>query len=110
MIVISTPQGCRAPSAAAASSRARPSATPAPTNTPPQAEPPKCRFTPPLYHPNVFASGTVCRSILTADKDYVPSISIKQLLLGIQALLDNPNINDPVREEGGRACTRGREG
>ena len=62
-----------------------------------QADPPRCRFTPPLYHPNIFGSGTVCLSILNADKDYVPSISVKQLLLGIQDLLDNPNISDPVR-------------
>ena len=39
---------------------------------PTQAEPPKCRFTPPIYHPNIFPSGTVCLSILNAEKDYTP--------------------------------------
>ena len=28
------------------------------------SKPPKCKFTPPLFHPNVFPSGTVCLSIL----------------------------------------------
>lgn len=30
-----------------------------PTNTP-RRQPPKCKFVPPLYHPNVYPSGTVC--------------------------------------------------
>ncbi|KAJ2678409.1 hypothetical protein GGI25_002394 [Coemansia spiralis] len=41
--------------------------------------PPKCQFSPPLFHPNVFPSGTVCLSILNAEKDWKPSITIKQV-------------------------------
>jgi len=62
-------------------------------------KPPKCVFTPPLFHPNVYPSGTVCLSILNEEKDWKPAITVRQVLLGIQDLLDDPNINDPAQEE-----------
>ncbi len=90
--------------------------------------PTKGKFTPPLFHPNVFPSGTICLSILDEDKGWKPAITIKQvsaerlpafaktvmeapelthhhaprtsqLLLGIQALLTEPNISDPAQDE-----------
>mmetsp|Transcript_3668 Transcript_3668/g.7023 ORF Transcript_3668/g.7023 Transcript_3668/m.7023 type:complete len:160 (+) Transcript_3668:156-635(+) len=63
------------------------------------SRPPKCRFSPPLFHPNVYPSGTVCLSILDADKGWRPSITIKQILLGIQDLLNEPNPSDPAHPE-----------
>ncbi|KAJ2598382.1 hypothetical protein GGF39_002671 [Coemansia sp. RSA 1721] len=63
------------------------------------ASPPKCQFTPPIFHPNVFPSGTVCLSILSADKDWKPSITLKQILLGVQSLLDEPNNSDPAQAD-----------
>ncbi|EZG83061.1 putative ubiquitin conjugating enzyme [Gregarina niphandrodes] len=63
------------------------------------SKPPKCRFTPVLFHPNIYPSGTVCLSILSEDEDWKPSITIKQVLLGIQDLLDHPNINSPAQSE-----------
>lgn len=51
------------------------------------SKPPKCQFTPPLFHPNIFPSGTVCLSILDEEKDYRPTVTIKQILLGIQDLV-----------------------
>uniref|UniRef100_A0A2K5RKY6 SUMO-conjugating enzyme UBC9 n=1 Tax=Cebus imitator TaxID=2715852 RepID=A0A2K5RKY6_CEBIM len=68
------------------------------------SSPPKCKFEPPLFHPNVYPSGTVCLSILEEDKDWRPAITIKQILLGIQELLNEPNIQDPAQAE----CGRGR--
>ena len=62
-------------------------------------KPPKGKFTPPLFHPNVYPSGTICLSILNEDKGWKPSITIKQLLIGIQDLLDNPNPDDPAQKE-----------
>ncbi|KAK6604771.1 sumo-conjugating enzyme [Botrytis cinerea] len=53
-------------------------------------KPPKCKFTPPLFHPNVYPSGTVCLSILNEEEGWKPAITIKQILLGIQELLDTP--------------------
>lgn len=63
------------------------------------SRPPKVRFTPPLFHPNVYPSGTVCLSILDADKAWRPSITLKQILLGVQDLLDTPNVLDPANGE-----------
>lgn len=51
------------------------------------SKPPKCKFLPVLFHPNVYPSGTVCLSILNEDEDWKPSITIKQILLGIQVQL-----------------------
>jgi ubiquitin-conjugating enzyme E2 I len=62
-------------------------------------KPPECKFNPPIFHPNIFPSGTVCLSILNEDKDWVPTITIKQVLFGIQELLDNPNLSDPAQSE-----------
>ncbi|EGD80100.1 ubiquitin carrier protein [Salpingoeca rosetta] len=41
--------------------------------------PPKCQFTPPLFHPNVYPSGTICLSLLDAEKDWRPGVTIKQI-------------------------------
>ena len=49
------------------------------------------RFEQGFFHPNVFPSGKVCLSILNEEKDWRPSITVKQILLGIQDLLANPN-------------------
>lgn len=53
-------------------------------------KPPKCtiltgrvltlgKFTPPLFHPNVYPSGTICLSILDEEKSWKPAITIKQV-------------------------------
>lgn len=63
------------------------------------SKPPKCKFSPPLFHPNVFPSGTICLSILDEDKGWKPAITIKQILLGVQDLLDSPNAEDPAQQE-----------
>jgi ubiquitin-conjugating enzyme E2 I len=73
------------------------------------AKPPKCKFTPPLFHPNVFPSGTVCLSILNEDEDWRPNITIKQVLLGIQDLLDAPNPGSPAQSEPYTLYTQNRE-
>jgi ubiquitin-conjugating enzyme E2 I len=61
-------------------------------------KPPKCQFDPVLFHPNIYPSGSVCLSILDAEKDWKPSITIPQILQGIQDLLSNPNPEDPAQE------------
>ena len=52
---------------------------------------------PPLFHPNVYPSGTICLSILNEEEGWSPAITIKQMLLGIQDLLDTPNPNSPAQ-------------
>ena len=62
-------------------------------------KPPKCKFTPPLFHPNVYPSGTVCLSILNEEEGWKPALTIKDILLGIQSLLDEPNPESPAQGE-----------
>jgi hypothetical protein len=57
------------------------------------------KFTPPLFHPNVYPSGTVCLSILNEEEAWKPAITIKQILLGIQMLLDEVNPDSPAQAE-----------
>ena len=69
-------------------------------------KPPKCKFAPVLFHPNIYPSGTVCLSILNEDEDWRPSLTIPQviinhlhflqILLGIQDLMNNPNEKSPA--------------
>ena len=59
---------------------------------------PICKFTPPLFHPNLYLSGTVCLSIVN-EGGWSSAITIKQILLGIQDLLDHPNPHDPAHRE-----------
>lgn len=37
------------------------------------------KFDPPLFHPNVYPSGTICLSILDEEKSWKPSITVKQV-------------------------------
>ncbi len=56
------------------------------------------QFKPLLPHPNIYPSGTVCLSILNEEEDWKSSISIKQILMGIQKLLkEEPNIQSPAQ-------------
>jgi len=43
--------------------------------------------------------GTVCLSLLDEEKDWRPAVTIKQILLGIQDLLNDPNPKDPAQAE-----------
>ena len=53
-----------------------------------------------LPHPNVYPSGTVCLSILNDEEDWKSSITIGQILIGIQKLIENePNIESPAQYE-----------
>ncbi|KAK4974763.1 SUMO conjugating enzyme Hus5 [Elasticomyces elasticus] len=60
---------------------------------------PDGKFVPPLFHPNVYPSGTVCLSILNEEEGWKPAITIKEILIGIQALLNEPNPESPAQAE-----------
>ncbi|KZV22604.1 hypothetical protein F511_02621 [Dorcoceras hygrometricum] len=64
------------------------------------SKPPKCKFPQGFFHPNIYPSGTVCRSILKEDSGWRPAITVKQILVGIQDLLGQPNPSDPAQTEG----------
>mmetsp|Transcript_11935 Transcript_11935/g.18015 ORF Transcript_11935/g.18015 Transcript_11935/m.18015 type:complete len:157 (+) Transcript_11935:30-500(+) len=61
--------------------------------------PPRCVFDRALFHPNIYPSGDICLSILDPKKAWKPAITVKQILLGIQDLLENPNNDDPAQQE-----------
>ncbi|KAK7309181.1 hypothetical protein RJT34_05714 [Clitoria ternatea] len=63
-------------------------------------KPPKCKFPQGFFHPNVYPSGTVCWCTLDEDNGWRPTITMKQILLGIQELLDQPNLVNPLQTEG----------
>jgi|TARA_B110000977_G_scaffold21250_1_gene25494 ubiquitin-conjugating enzyme E2 I len=63
------------------------------------SKPPKCKFPEGFFHPNIYPSGTVCLSILSEDDGWRPSITVKQILLGVQDLLDSPNPASPAQSE-----------
>ena len=63
-----------------------------------ELEPPDCRFTPPLYHQNLFPSGKVCYRILSYH--WHPSITLPEILLSIQReFLPNTGNNDPASRQ-----------
>ena len=44
------------------------------------SKPPKCKFVPPLFHPNVYPSGTICLSILNEEEGwYVVNVCVSLL-------------------------------
>ncbi|KAF8057931.1 SCE1 [Scenedesmus sp. PABB004] len=63
------------------------------------AKPPKCKFPAGFFHPNIYPSGTVCLSILNEDEGWKPSITVKNILMGVQELLDSPNPNSPAQSD-----------
>ena len=72
-------------------------------------KPPKCKFSPVLFHPNIYPSGTVCLSILNEDEDWRPSLTIPQILLGVQDLMCNPNEKSPAQADPYVAYTQNRQ-
>ncbi|KRY87606.1 SUMO-conjugating enzyme UBC9 [Trichinella pseudospiralis] len=56
------------------------------------------RFCPPILHPNVYTSGSVCISLLQ-ENGWRSSMQLKDILVSIQTLLAEPNINSPANAE-----------
>ena len=55
---------------------------------------PHAKFVRPLFHPNVYPCGDVCLSLL--NHHWKPTLTIKNILLGIQSLLTEPNPKSPA--------------
>lgn len=47
----------------------------------------------------MYPSGTICLSILNEEEGWRPAITIKQILMGIQDLLDEPNPDSPAQSD-----------
>jgi ubiquitin-conjugating enzyme E2 I len=63
------------------------------------SNPPTVYFPKSFPHPNVFENGEVCLSLLNPEKSWKASISVKEILLGLQELLVDPNNTDPANWE-----------
>ena len=58
--------------------------------------PPKIRFLTKIYHPNIDKIGRICLDVL---KDrWSPALQTRTVMLSIQALLSDPNLEDPLDE------------
>ena len=53
---------------------------------------PLVNFKPVIFHPNVYPGGKVCLSIIDDTKGWSPVVTIKQILIGVQSLLNTPNV------------------
>lgn len=68
--------------------------------------PPTFRFTPAIFHPNVYKDGRLCISILHRGGDltsgepdgetWSPAQSVESVLISIVSLLSDPNISSPA--------------
>jgi len=70
-------------------------------------QPPRFRFTPTLYHPNIYTDGQLCISILhkpgedlmsgeAASERWSPLQGVESVLRSVLLLLDDPEINSPA--------------
>ncbi|KAH9373488.1 hypothetical protein HPB48_009533 [Haemaphysalis longicornis] len=57
-------------------------------------KPPTVRFVSKMFHPNVYADGSICLDIL--QNRWSPTYDVSAILTSIQSLLDEPNPNSPA--------------
>jgi len=55
---------------------------------------PSVKFTSEMFHPNVYADGSICLDIL--QNRWSPTYDVSAILTSIQSLLDEPNPNSPA--------------
>merc|ERR1739838_614771 len=60
-------------------------------------KPPTVRFVSKMFHPNVYADGSICLDIL--QNRWSPTYDVSSILTSIQSLLDEPNPNSPANAE-----------
>lgn len=65
--------------------------------------PPKVKFMTKMFHPNIYANGSVCLDIL--QNRWSPSYSIHSVLISIQSLLHDPNPSSPANTEASKFFT-----
>mmetsp|Transcript_40705 Transcript_40705/g.100576 ORF Transcript_40705/g.100576 Transcript_40705/m.100576 type:complete len:154 (-) Transcript_40705:187-648(-) len=61
---------------------------------------PTVKFVTKLFHPNVYADGSICLDIL--QNQWSPIYDIAAILTSIQSLLCDPNPNSPANSEAAR--------
>lgn len=68
--------------------------------------PPEFRFSPPIFHPNVYSDGRLCISILheagnilqgePSSENWSPAQCVESVIVSILSILDDPNILSPA--------------
>ena len=61
------------------------------------SKPPRVRFTCEMFHPNVYADGTLCLDII--QDQWSPVYTTSTILTSIQSLLTDPNPSSPANPE-----------
>lgn len=69
-------------------------------------KPPVVKFVTKIFHPNVYANGSICLDIL--QNQWSPIYDIAAILTSIQSLLTDPNPNSPANVEAARLYTENR--
>eukprot|EP00037_Helgoeca_nana_P031990 m.411592 g.411592 ORF g.411592 m.411592 type:complete len:246 (+) comp28698_c0_seq1:193-930(+) len=83
--------------------------------------PPEMKFVPSLFHPNVYADGKICISILhppgddamsgeLASERWSPAQRIRTILLSVISLLNEPNTSSPANVDASVAYRAWKEG
>eukprot|EP00009_Paramoeba_aestuarina_P011184 CAMPEP_0201534694 /NCGR_PEP_ID=MMETSP0161_2-20130828/57008_1 /ASSEMBLY_ACC=CAM_ASM_000251 /TAXON_ID=180227 /ORGANISM="Neoparamoeba aestuarina, Strain SoJaBio B1-5/56/2" /LENGTH=154 /DNA_ID=CAMNT_0047939473 /DNA_START=57 /DNA_END=518 /DNA_ORIENTATION=+ len=63
-------------------------------------KPPKIVFLNKMFHPNIYADGSICLDIL--QNQWSPIYDISSILTSIQSLLSDPNPKSPANSEAAR--------
>ncbi|GIL81781.1 hypothetical protein Vretimale_1384 [Volvox reticuliferus] len=67
---------------------------------------PTVKFKSKLFHPNVYADGSICLDIL--QNQWSPIYDVAAILTSIQSLLSDPNPNSPANGEAARLYNENR--
>lgn len=60
-------------------------------------KPPIVKFVTKMFHPNIYANGSICLDIL--QNQWSPIYDVSAILTSIQSLLCDPNPNSPANNE-----------
>jgi ubiquitin-conjugating enzyme E2 A len=71
-------------------------------------KPPRIRFTTDMFHPNVYADGTICLDII--QDAWSPIYTVASVLTSIQSLLTDPNPASPANPEAAKMFLEDKKG
>jgi len=69
-------------------------------------KPPTVRFVSQMFHPNIYADGSICLDIL--QNQWSPIYDVSAILTSIRSLLTDPNPNSPANSEAARMYSENR--
>jgi ubiquitin-conjugating enzyme E2 A len=68
---------------------------------------PVAKFKTKMFHPNIYADGSICLDILT--NQWSPIYDVSTVLVSIQSLLSDPNPNSPANSEAAKLYVDNKE-